>query len=47
MSEDRPTFSEVGEENVRQYLRRRNEEYVLYGEYPVMQTNNIESLRRR
>ena len=29
MSQDRPTFSEVGEETVRQYLRRRQEEYVL------------------
>lgn len=31
MSEERPTFSEVGEENVRQYLRRHCDERVLYG----------------
>lgn len=31
MSEERPTFSGIGEENVRQHLRRRQEEYVLYG----------------
>jgi hypothetical protein len=31
MSEDHPTFAEVGEENVRQYLRRRMERYTEEG----------------
>ena len=44
MSEERPTFSEVGEENVRQYLRRRNEEYVLYGKYPVQRVQNKDGM---
>lgn len=35
MSSDFPTHSEIGEENIRQFLRRRNEEYLLYGRYPV------------
>lgn len=31
MSEDRLTFSEIGEENVRQHLRWHCDERVLYG----------------
>ena len=31
MTSDFPTHSEIGEETVRQHLRRRQEEYVLYG----------------
>lgn len=31
MSEERPTFSDIGEENVRQMLRRRCDERALYG----------------
>jgi len=31
MTTDFPTHGEVGEENVRQYLRRRQEEYALFG----------------
>lgn len=31
MSSERPTFSEVGEENIRQYLRRRCEEHTERG----------------
>ena len=32
MTSDFPTHSEQGEENVRRYLRRRQEEHTLYGE---------------
>ena len=32
MSHDFPTHSEIAEENVRQHLRRRQEEHTLYGE---------------
>jgi len=31
MSDERPTFAEIGEQNVRQYLRRRCDEHIRNG----------------
>jgi hypothetical protein len=43
MSSDFPTFSEQGELNVSAYLRRRCEDYVLFGRRePIRERENAE-----